>query len=133
MLACALVCPAAASAQTSGTLTVTANVQGSIQLIFENNANVGQAGYCPLINAGTNNAGLDLGTASNASGDTLPCVNFVRNIGPATYQVSSAFDVVVSKANTASASYRLAVSMSSVPPVITSGMIFSANTNSRGV
>ncbi len=115
LFTCALVCPAAL-AQASGTLTITANVQGSIQLIFDNNASVGSVGFCPLTNAGTNNAGLDLGTASNATGDSLPCVNFVRNIAPATYQVSSAFDVVVSKANTASASYRLAVSMSSVPP-----------------
>lgn len=116
MLACALLCPAAVLAQASGTLTITANVQGSIQLVFDNNASVGSVGYCPLTNPGTNNAGLDLGTASYATGDSLPCVNFVRNIGPATYQVSSAFDVVVNKANTASASYRLAVSMSSVPP-----------------
>lgn len=116
ILACVLVCPAAPAQQSSGTLTVTANLQGSIQLVFANNANVGQVGYCPLTNAGTNNAGLDLGTASNATGDTLPCVAFVRNFGPATYQVSSAFDVVVNKANTASASYRLAVNMSTVPP-----------------
>lgn len=116
LLACALVCPAAAMAQASGTLTITANLQGSIQLVFDNNASVGQVGYCPLTNAGTNNAGLDLGTASNATGDSLPCVNFIRNFAPATYQVSSAFDVVVSKANTASASYRLAATISAVPP-----------------
>jgi hypothetical protein len=116
VLAFALVCPAAALAQASSTLTVTANLQGSIQLVFDNNANVGQAGYCPLTNAGTNNAGLDLGTASATTGDTLPCVNFLWNAGGGTYQVSSSFDVVVRKANTASASYRLAVAIASVPP-----------------
>jgi hypothetical protein len=123
VLASALIFPAGALAQTSGALTVTANVQGSIQLIFDDNASVGQVGYCPLSNAGTNNAGLDLGTASGPTGDTLPCVNFVRNIAPATYQVSSAFDVVVRKANTASATYRLAVAISSVPPATVSWLM----------
>lgn len=102
-------------ASSSATLTITANVQGSLQLVFDNNANVGQVGYCPLTNAGTNNAGLNLGTASFPNGDNQACVQFSR-IGAATYQVSSAFDVVVMKANTASANYRLAVSMSTVPP-----------------
>lgn len=106
--------PRLAGAQTSGSLTVTANVQGSIGLVFDNNVNVGLAGFCPLSNAGTNNAGLDLGTASFAQGDNLACVNFSRPVP--FYNVSSAFDVVVTKANTASASYRLAVAMSTVPP-----------------
>jgi hypothetical protein len=111
---CAL--PAAAQTAT-GTLMVSAAVQGSIQLVFENNANVGQVGYCPLANAGTNNARLDLGVAVFTSGDSLACVDFKKNVpSGGYYDVSSAFDVVVNKANTASASYRLAVAISSVPP-----------------
>ncbi len=100
----------------AGTLQVTANVQGSINLVFDNNVNVGQVGFCALTNAGTNNAGLDLGTASATTGDTLPCVAFAFNVGAGQYDVSSAFDVNVRKANTLSGSYRLAVSISSVPP-----------------
>ena len=115
LIASALLCPGA-MAQTSGSLMVTANVQGSIQLTFDNNTNVGQVGYCPLTNPGTNNAGLDLGTASAPKGDTLPCVNFIKKIVPNVYDVSSAFDVVVTAANTASADYRLAVAIASVPP-----------------
>ncbi len=108
--------PAAAQTAT-GTLIVAATVQGSIQLLFENNTNVGQVGYCPLTNAGTNNARLDLGTASLTTGDSLACVRFQKNFpSGGYYDASSGFDVVVSKANTNSASYRLAVAISSVPP-----------------
>lgn len=106
-----------ASAQTaSGTLGVTATVQGSMSLVFDNNVNVGTTGYCPLTNAGTNNAGLDLGRAAAVTGDTLPCVAYLWNAGGGTYDVSSAFDVVVQVANTNSANYSLAVSMSAAPP-----------------
>jgi hypothetical protein len=100
----------------AGTLQVTATLQGSINLVFVNNANVGQVGFCPLTNASTNNAGLDLGTARATTGDTNPCVAFAFNVGAGQYQVSSAFDVSVSKANTVSGSYRLAVAISTVAP-----------------
>jgi hypothetical protein len=108
----------AASAQTtaSGSLKVTGTVQGSMSLVFDDNANVGTTGFCPLTNANTNNASLDLGTAQAALGDSLPCVAFVWNAGGGVYDVSSAFDVVVKVANTTSANYRLAVSMSAAPP-----------------
>jgi len=105
-----------AQTQANGSLTVRAGVQGSINLVFANNANVGTVGYCPLINPNTNAAGLDLGTAQAVVGDSLPCVAFVWNAGGGTYDVSSAFDVLVTKANTPSASYRLAVAISSAPP-----------------
>lgn len=99
-----------------GSLAVTATVQSSISLVFENNPSVGSAGFCPLTNAGTNNVGLDLGTASfPTKRDSLPCVSYSR-IGRATYQVSSAFDVVVSEANTTSPSYQLAAQISTAPP-----------------
>ena len=112
-----LCCFNTAQAQTSsGQLTITMNVQSSISLVFQNNANVGNPGFCPLSNAGTNNVGLDLGTASfPGSFHTSTCVDY-QHIGAAFYQVSSAFDVVVSKANTGSTSYRLAAQISTPPP-----------------
>src|SRR6266853_4378542 len=87
---------ASAGAQTSsGQLSITMNVQSSITLIFQNNPSVGTTGFCPLTNSGTNNVGLDLGTASFPSGsDSLACVAYAH-LGGAVYQVSSAFDVVV--------------------------------------
>lgn len=106
-----------ASAQgSSAQLSVNLTVQSSISLVFQNNPSVGSTGFCPLTNAGTNNVGLDLGTASFTGGASLACVNWARTGGPATYQVSSAFDVVVSKANTSSPNYQLAASLSSAPP-----------------
>lgn len=110
----ALSAPAMAQTKATGTLTITAKVQGSMTLVFMNNANVGTTGFCPLTNAGTNNAGLDLGTASFTTGDSLACVKFAK-IGAAVYDVSSAFDVLVSTANTTSPNYRLAVAMSAAP------------------
>lgn len=107
-----------ASAQTtaSGSLKVTASVQGSMSLVFADNASVGTTGFCPLVNPNTNNASLDLGTAQAAVGDSLSCVAFVWNAGGGNYDVSSSFDVLVKVANTTSANYRLAVSMASAPP-----------------
>ncbi len=106
-----------ASAQTSaGQLTITMNVQSSISLIFQNNPAVGTPGFCPLTNSGTNNVGLDLGTASFPGNfHTSPCVNY-QHVGGALYEVSSAFDVVVSKANSSSPNYRLAAEISTAPP-----------------
>ncbi len=99
----------------SGQLTVTATILSSINLVFQNNAAVGSAGYCPLTNAGNNNVNLDLGMATYTGGDSLSCVLWSRNTSNATYDVSSAFDVVVTKANTSSPSYQLAVKISTVP------------------
>lgn len=102
--------------QRNASLTVTATVQNSISLVFMNNPSVGSTGFCPLTNAGTNNATLDLGSAQAVTGDSLPCVAYVWNAGGGTYDVSSAFDVLVTKANTPSTNYRLAVSISAAPP-----------------
>src|SRR5690349_17744588 len=115
LLALAL-CGVAMAQQGSARLTVTATVQNSISIVFVNNPSVGSVGYCPLSNAGTNNAGLDLGTAQAVVGDSLACVAYLWNAGGGTYDVSSSFDVLVTKANTPSANYRLAVGLSSVPP-----------------
>lgn len=119
MLAIAAVCLALAiqsHGQTTGQLTINMTVQSSISLVFQNNPAVGSNGFCPLTNSGTNNVGLDLGTASFTGGDNLTCVNFTKPVGPATYQVSSAFDVVVTKANSSSPNYRLAAEISTAPP-----------------
>jgi hypothetical protein len=112
-----LCCVNAAQAQTSsGQLTITLNVQSSISLVFQNNANVGNVGFCPLTNAGTNNVGLDLGIASHAGNfHTSNCVDY-QHVSGGSYQISSAFDVVVSKANSSSPNYRLAAEISTVPP-----------------
>ena len=116
--------PGRCQAQTSSAqLSISLSVQSSISLIFQNNAAVGTTGFCPLTNAGTNNVGLDLGSASFPSGsDSLACVAYTH-LGGAVYQVSSAFDVVVSKANTSSPNYRLAAEISSAPPANVTWMI----------
>jgi hypothetical protein len=91
-------------------------VQSSISLIFQNNPAVGTPGFCPLTNPNTNNVGLDLGTASFTGGATSACVAYLKPVGPASYQVASAFDVVVTKANSSSPNYRLAAQISIAPP-----------------
>src|SRR5689334_14913934 len=108
---------ASAGAQTSsGQLTITMSVQSSISLVFQNNPSVGTTGFCPLTNAGTNNVGLDMGIAAfPGSFHTSTCVNY-QHITASFYEVSSAFDVVVSKANSSSPNYRLAAQISTPPP-----------------
>jgi hypothetical protein len=104
------------SGQNSGLLTVSLSVQSSISLIFQTNPSAPTAGFCPLTNSGTNNVGLDLGSASFPGGsDSLACVAYVHLTG-AVYQVSSTFDVVVTKANSSSPNYRLAAEISTAPP-----------------
>ncbi len=115
---CLLGCMAlpARAQNNSAQLTITMTVQSSISLIFRNSPSVGTNGFCPLTNSGTNNVGLDLGTASFPSGsDSLACVAYAH-LGGAVYQVSSAFDVVVTKANSSSPNYRLAAEISTAPP-----------------
>ena len=100
----------------SGQLTITMTVQSSITLIFQNNPAVGTTGFCPLTNAGTNNVGLDMGVAAfQGSFHTSTCVDY-QHLNASFYQVSSAFDVVVSKTNSSSPNYRLAAEISTVPP-----------------
>jgi hypothetical protein len=108
---------AGAGAQTSsGQLSITMNVQSSITLVFQNNPSVGTPGFCALANAGTNNVGLDLGIAAfPGSFHTSTCVNY-QHITASFYEVSSAFDVVVTKANSSSPNYRLAAQISTPPP-----------------
>jgi hypothetical protein len=107
-------------------LTVNLSVQSSITLIFRSNPSTPANGFCPLANSGTNNVGLDLGTASFPSGsDSLTCVAYAH-IGSAVYQVSSAFDVVVTKANSSSPNYRLAAEISTAPPANVTWLINTA-------
>ena len=114
-----LVCLLAATSQaqtSSGQLTITMTVQSSISLIFQNNPAVGNPGFCPLTNAGTNNVGLDMGVAAfPGSFHTSTCVNY-QHLNASFYEVDSAFDVVVSKTNSSSPNYRLAAEISAVPP-----------------
>ena len=125
---------ASAGAQTSsGQLTITMNVQSSISLVFQNNPAVGTTGFCPLTNAGTNNVGLDLGTAHFPGiCHTSACVNYTHLTG-AVYEVSSAFDVVVTKANSSSPNYRMAAQISTPPPANVTWLINNVTLNDRGL
>lgn len=109
--------PLSASAQTgSAQLSINLTVQSSITLVFNDSPNVGQVGFCPLTNTGTNDVGLDLGTAAFPGNlHTSSCVSYTHLNG-SIYQVSSAFDVLVSKSNSSSPSYRLAAQISTAPP-----------------
>ena len=115
---------ASAGAQTSsGQLTITMSVQSSISLVFQNNPAVGTTGFCPLTNSGTNNVGLDLGTAQfPGSVHSSACVNYTH-LTAALYEVSSAFDVVVTKANTSSPNFKMAAQISTAPPANVSWLI----------
>lgn len=117
--------PGVAQRQTSAQLTVTMSVQPSIQLVFQNSANVGQIGYCPLTNANTNNVGLDLGSAWVAGIDNSPCASY-SNTGASRYQVGSGYNVMVTSMNSTSKSYTLAAYISTAPPA---GVTWSINNN----
>jgi hypothetical protein len=102
-----LMAPGLVSAQdtAAGTLTVTATVESSIAMTFESDL----AGVA-LTGAGTNAATMALGSISAyetvASGVT-------RTTAASDFTVSSLFGVKVVKANSASASYRLAAALNS--------------------
>ena len=104
-----LTVPSLAAAQlnsASGTLTVTATVESSIGLTFENDA----AGVS-LTGAGTNAATMALGSIS-AYG-TIATPGVTRTLSASDFTVSSPFGVRVIKANTSSANYTLAASLGS--------------------
>ncbi|HEY2392486.1 MAG TPA: hypothetical protein VGK22_15025 [Candidatus Angelobacter sp.] len=92
----------AAVAQTtaSGTLTVSATVNGSIQLVFNSDA----AGVALSSGAGTNAATLAFG---NVSAFGTVAAGVTRTTTASNFTVSSAVDVQVSKTNSASANYTL--------------------------
>jgi len=126
-----LASPPAASAQTSSAqLSISLTVQSSITLIFNDNPAAPSAGFCQLTNSGTNNVGLDLGSAAFPGNfHSSPCVNYSHLPG-AIYQVSSAFDVLVSKSNSSSPSYRLAAQISTAPPPNVTWLINNVTLNS---
>lgn len=100
----------AAVAQTtaSGTLTVTATVTGSINLVFNSDA----SGLALSSGAGTNAATLAFGNVS-AFGPISGGI--VRSTTATTFTVSSAVDVLVTKTNSASANYSLTAQLGSAP------------------
>lgn len=104
-------CAQTASAQ----LNITLSVQSSITLVFNNNPSVGTPGFCALSNAGTSNVGLDLGSAAFPGNTNVTCGNYTH-LTASFYQVSSAFDVLVTKSNSSSPNYRLAAQISNAPP-----------------
>lgn len=103
-----LMAPALVSAQdtATGTLTVTANVESSIALTFENDG----AGVA-MTGAGTNAATMALG---NISAYEAVSPGVTRTAAASDFTVSSPFGVRVVKANTSSASYTLAAALGSV-------------------
>ncbi len=98
---------AAAQDTAAGALTVTATVESSIALTFENDA----AGVV-LAGAGTNAATMALGAVSAYNTFSTPGVT--RTVSATDFTVSSPFAVRVVKANIpSSASYTLAAALSS--------------------
>lgn len=91
----------AAFAQTtgSGTLTATATVQGSLQLVFNT------ATAPVLTGAGTSTATLPFGTIQAYGGSLATGVT--RTVGATDFTVSAPFSVNVTKANVTSPSYTL--------------------------
>jgi len=106
--AATLMLPAFATAQdtSSGTLTVTATVESSIGLTFENDA----AGVS-MSGAGTNAATMALGAIS--AYNTISTPGVTRALGASSFTVSSPFGVKVVKANSASANYSLSAALAS--------------------
>ena len=97
---------AAAQDTATGALSVTATVESSIALTFENDA----AGVA-LSGAGTNAATLALGAISAYNTVSTPGVT--RTVAATDFTVSSPFAVKVVRANSASATYTLAASLGS--------------------
>jgi hypothetical protein len=109
VVASVLMVPSVAAAQlntATGTLTVTATVESSIGLTFENDA----AGVA-MAGAGTNTATMALGSIS-AYG-TIATPGVTRSLSATDFTVSSPFGVKVIKANTSSGTYTLAAALGS--------------------
>src|SRR5579859_1041337 len=91
----------------SGTLTVTATVNSSINLVFNSDA----AGVPLSSGAGTNTATLAFG---NVSAFGPVAANVTRTVVPNTsFTVSTPVDVLVTKANSSSANYKLTAQLGS--------------------
>ena len=102
-----------ANAQTgSGTLGVTATVQGSINLTF-----VTDASGLAVTGTGTSTASLPFGNVSMYSG-TVPA-NVTKTIGATSFSLSTPFDVRVDLANSASTTYTLTATLAAVDSINT--------------
>ena len=102
-----------ANAQTgSGTLGVTATVQGSINLTFVTDAN-GMA----VTGTATSTASLPFGNVSMYSG-SLPA-NVTKTIGATSFDLSTPFDVRVDLANSASTTYTLTATLAAADSINT--------------
>src|SRR5882724_4214417 len=109
----ALSTAASLAAQTStGTLTVTATVNSSINLVFTSDA----AGVA-LTGSGTNAATLAFGNVQAFGGALTTGV--VRSTAANNFTVTSAMDVTVTKANSASANYTLKAQLGAADAVNT--------------
>lgn len=98
--------PASAQSTSPGTLTVSATVESSISLTFENDVS-----GVTLTGAGTNAATLAFGTVS--AYNTIATVGVTRTLAASDFTVSSPFGAQVRKANSTSATYTLAVALAS--------------------
>jgi hypothetical protein len=102
---------ASAQATSSGGLTTTATVNGSINLLFNSDAS-----GVTLTGSGTNAATLAFG---NVSAYGSLSANVGRSVGGISFTVSSPFDVQVSKVNSASANYTLKAQLNTADAVNT--------------
>ncbi|HLJ85969.1 MAG TPA: hypothetical protein VKZ53_04050 [Candidatus Angelobacter sp.] len=93
----------------TGTLTVTATVNSSITLVFVSDP----AGVALASGSGTNTATLAFGNVQ-AFGGALTA-GTTRTVGATSFTVSSPVDVVVSKANSASTTYKLTAQLAAAP------------------
>jgi len=113
IVAVVMMIPSFAAAQTAtGTLTVTATVNSSINLVFNNDG----AGVALSTGAGTNTATLNFG---NVSAFGAIAAGITRSTTATTFTVSTPVDVLVTKANSASANYTLKAQLGAADAVNT--------------
>ena len=111
-IAVMMISSAAAAQTATGTLTVTATVNSSINLVFNNDV----AGVALSSGAGTNTATLAFG---NVSAFGAIAANITRSTTATTFTVSTPVDVLVTKANSASANYTLKAQLGAADAVNT--------------
>jgi hypothetical protein len=113
LIAVAVMMTSFAAAQTAtGTLTVTATVNSAINLVFNSDG----AGVALSSGSGTNTATLAFG---NVSAFGAVAAGITRTTTATTFTVSSPVDVLVTKANSASANYTLKAQLGSADAVNT--------------
>jgi len=101
---------ASAQGQTgSGTLTVTANLLGSISMTF-----ISDPSGVTLTSSGTNAATLAFGSVSASA---APPTHVTETVGATTFTVSTPFEVAVTVSNVTSANYALTAEMQTADAV----------------